>query len=115
MTRYCSDDCTGCACRKAPMEMIPARHQIRADFSDWSTGNDRGCYYSSKGSAINAFDAALQGYDLHLDLDDLIDFHDDDGRKNVGVHNEYGHIVGLAVFSWHRMESGRYEWIGYLA
>jgi hypothetical protein len=87
----------------------------RNDFSERSTGSKRGAYYETKGHAINAFDTELQIYDLCLDRDNLIDFNGDEGRKVVDIHNDCLQIVGIAVFSWYRMASGRYEFIGYIA
>ena len=97
------------------IERIRARHPVREAFSSRSTGNDQGCYYSTKGHAINAFCGELQTFDLCLDRDDLDDFHGDEGRKVIEVHNEFKHCVGHAVISWYRTETGRYEFIGYLA
>jgi len=97
---------------------IKANHPVREAFSGCSTGNARGAgrtgYYSTKGHAVNAFDAELQTFDLCLDRDDLADFHGNEGRKTIAVHDEFGEEVGLAVFTWYRMPSGRYEFIGYL-
>ena len=89
--------------------------KLRNGFSEWSTGNDHGCYYSTKGHAVNAYDGFLQGYDLCLDRDNLIDFNGDSGRKTIEIHNEFKACVGIAVISWYRMPSGRYEFTGYIA
>ena len=97
------------------IETIKARHPVREAFSSRSSGNDQGCYYSSKGHAVNSFDNELQTFDLCLDRDDLADFYGDAGRKVIEVHNEFGRCAGLAVLTWFRMESGRYEFIGYIA
>jgi len=101
------------------MKTITARHPVREAFSGRSTGNTRGSgrtgYYPSKGHAVNAFDAELQTFDLCLDRNDLADFHGNEGRKVVEVHDEFDHCVGHAVFTWFRMESGNWEFIGYLA
>ena len=94
---------------------IKAKDPVRNDFASWSTGSDQGCYYSTKGHAVNAFDGALQGYDYHLDREDISDFHGNEGRKVVAVHDEFKHEVGRAVISWYRMPSGRYEFVAYLA
>jgi len=94
---------------------IRSGHAVREAFSGHSTGNDQGCYYTSKGQAVNAFDMELQTFDLYLDRDDLDDFHGDMGRKVIDVYSEVGNCVGLAVLSWYRTETGRYEFIGYLA
>jgi len=96
-------------------DTIRAKHPVREDFAGWSTGSGRGYYYPSKGHAVRAFDSALQGFDLHLDSEDLADFYGDDGRKIVAVHDEYKRLVGWAVLSWYRMPSGNYEFTGYLA
>ncbi len=97
------------------VRLIVWDHPVREAFSDCSTGNDQGCYYSTKGHAVNAFDGRLQTYDLCLDRDDVSDFHGDEGRKAIEIHDEFGHCAGHAIFSWHRMPSGRYEFIGYIA
>jgi hypothetical protein len=96
-------------------DTIRAGHPIREEFSEWSTGNGRGVYYETKGHAVNAFDGVLQGYDLCLDRDDLMDFSGDEGRKTIEVHDEFGRCAGHAVLSWYRMPSGRYEFTGCLA
>jgi hypothetical protein len=57
----------------------------------------------------------LKAYDLCLDWSAHSDLHGNTGRETIDVHNEFGDAVGIAVFSWYRMPSGRYEWIGYLA
>lgn len=98
---------------------IKANHPVREAFAGCSTGSksgaDRTDYYRTKGHAVNAFDAALQTCDLCLDCNDLADFHGSAGCKTIEVHDELGFCVGLAVLSWFRMESGRYEFVGYLA
>ena len=90
------------------------KKKCRENFASRSTGCSRGVYYSTKGQAVNAFDAELQSFDLCLDRNDLSDFHGDEGRKLIEVHDEFEHCVGHAFFTWFRMESGRYEFIGYL-
>ena len=94
---------------------IVVKHTVRELFAGCSTGSEYGCHYETKGHAINAFDGALQTYNLYLDRDDLADFYGDAGRKVIDVCNEFGNSVGRAVISWYRMPSGRYEFIGYLA
>lgn len=98
---------------------IRSSHPVRGDFAGCSTGSlvgsDRTDYYSTKGHAVNAFDARLQTYDLCLDRDDLADFTGDHGHKTIAVHDEHHNCVGYAVIFWHRMEnSGHYEFTGYL-
>ena len=90
-------------------------HPVREAFADRSTGSDGGCYYSTKGHAVNSFDGELQGHDLCLDRDGLMDFPGDEGQKFIEVHDEYGECAGYAIISWYRMESGHYEFVGYLA
>jgi len=97
------------------MAGIKANHPVREAFAGRSTGSDHGYYYSTKGHAINAFDAELQTYDLGLSRNDWVDYNGDNGRANHQVEDEFGKVVGCAVFSWYRMPSGRYEFIGYLA
>lgn len=91
-------------------------HPVRAAFSGRSTGNDGGCYYSTKGHAVNAFDGELQRFCFCLDRDDLMDFSGDNYRRVIEVHDEHGKCAGHAVISWRRVEpSGRYEFVGYIA
>lgn len=85
--------------------------KIREAFSGRSSS---AYYYPTKGHAINSFDGILQGFDLCLDRENLIDFNGDEGRKAVDIHDEYGACVGHAVFTWYRLPSGRYEFIGYI-
>ncbi len=99
----------------ATIETIKANHPVRGVFAGRSSGNGHNTYYETKGHAVNAFDAELQTYDLCLDRNDLADFVGNEGRKMIAVHNEFGREVGYAVFTWFRMESGRYEFVGYLA
>jgi len=94
---------------------ILAKHPVRNEFSSCSTGNENGCYYSTKGHAVNAFDGRLQEHDLCLDRNDISDFHGDEGHKVVEIHDEFGHCAGHASISWYRTETGRYEFVGYIA
>ena len=89
--------------------------RCREDFSGRSTGNDHGEYYDTKGHAINAFDAALNDHGYHLDLNQFVDYNGPTGRANHDVLDGDNKVVGCAIFSWYRMDSGRYEFIGYLA
>lgn len=95
--------------------LIMSSHRIRGDFAGQSTGSVHGDYYGTKSRAINAFSGVLQCYDLCLDRDDLSDFHGDEGRKAIAVHDEFKRLVGWAIISWYRMPSGNYEFTGYLA
>ena len=96
-------------------DTIRAKHPVREEFAGYTTGCDGRGYYETKGHAVNAFDGALQGYDLCLDRDDLADFYGDEGRKIIAVHDEFHRLVGWAIISWYRMPSGNYEFTGYLA
>ena len=95
------------------MKKLP--QNVRDSFASWSTGNDNGCYYSTRGAAINAFDGSLQEFNLSLDREGLADFFGNTGWKTVDVHDEFKHVVGRAVITWFRMSSGRYEFISHLA
>jgi hypothetical protein len=72
-------------------------------------------YYETKGHAVNAFDMALAAYDLCFAAEDCDDFAGDDGWKTLAVCNGGNIRVGYARLSWHRMESGRYEFTGYIS
>ena len=86
--------------------------KIKRLFSECSTCGV-GTYYPTKGHAINRFDGILQGFDLCLDRNDL-DFPNDCGVKSIAVIDEFKHVKGYARISWHRMDTGRYEVIGYI-
>lgn len=94
---------------------IKAKDPVCEAFAGCSSGCDGINYYWTKGAAVNAFNGALQTYDLCLDRDDLSDFHNNEGRKIVAVHDEFEEVIGRAIISWYRMPSGRYEFTGYLA
>jgi hypothetical protein len=94
---------------------ILRNHPVREEFAGRTTTGSDVDYYRTKGHAVNAFDGVLQGYDLCLDRDDLMDFSGDEGRKTIEVHDEFGRCAGHAVLSWYRMPSGRYEFTGCLA
>jgi hypothetical protein len=94
---------------------ITRKNPVRRAFSECSTGNDHGRYYKTKGHAVRAFNAILEGFDCCLDPNDLDDFHGDEGRKVVDVYDDYQCASAKAVISWYRMPSGRYEFVGYLA
>jgi len=98
---------------------IKASDPVREGFSGRSTGNVRGVgrtgYYETKGHAIQAFDAELREYGYHLDHASYAVWSGDEGRETVDVCDERRDVVGCAVFTWYRMPSGRYEFIGYLA
>ncbi len=97
------------------MAAIKARSIVRSAFSDCSTGNAFGCYYETKGHAIKAYDDALRVHGYHFDENELFDFSGDAGRRNINIVSGGGEYVGVAVVSWYRMDSGRYEFTGYIA
>jgi hypothetical protein len=97
------------------IETIKRNHPVRNAFAGRSSGNGSNTYYASKGHAVNAFDNELQGYNLCLDRNDLADFVGNEGRKIIDIHNEFDKVVGCAVFTWFRMESGNYEFVGYIS
>ena len=95
---------------------IKAKDPVREAFSDHSTGNARGEYYETKGHALNAFDEALVEYGYCFDYNDTQQLHGDEGRAFVGVCiNGFDEVTDHAFLTWHRMPSGRYEFIAYLA
>ena len=94
------------------MATIKVKHPVREAFSDCSSGS--GPYYETKGHAVNAFDAALQEHDFCFDPDELIDFYGDEGRRTINIRSDGGEYVGLALLTWYRMPSGRYEFVGYI-
>jgi len=102
----------------ATIATIKARDAVREAFSSRSTDNTRGAgrtgYYETKGHAVQAFDAELREYGYHLDHASFASWSGNEGRETIEVLNESLDVVGCAVFTWFRMESGRYEFIGYL-
>jgi hypothetical protein len=96
-------------------QRIGARHAVRNAFAGKSSGNKSGAYYETKGHAVNAFDNALQDYDLHFDRDELVSMPGNEGSVTLAVCNGYNIRVGYARISWYRTESGRYEVVGYIS
>jgi hypothetical protein len=98
---------------------IRAKHPVREDFSECSSGNGGRNYYDTKSSAIRAYESALNEYGLCFDWEEILDMPGNDGRTMIDVWTnelEGSVCVGCAVMMWHRMEnSGRYEFTGYLA
>ena len=88
---------------------------VRDAFSSRSTGNKPGPYYETKGHALRAFEDVLVDFDLQFDHAHLIDWSGDSGREALEVVDDKMYVVGLAIISWYRTETGRYEFIGYLA
>ncbi len=99
------------------IETIKARHPVREAFAGCSSGaggSGYANYYSTKGHAVNAFDARLQTYDLWFDRDDVSGFDGNEGRRTLAIVNDFDRCVGYAVLSWYRMPSGNYEFVGYI-
>ena len=94
---------------------ITARHPVRGAFAGKSTGGRGTVYYASKGCAVSEFDAALAVWGLSLDEMDCMSLPGDTGYKTLAVRNGEGDCVGYAYLSWFRMESGRYEFVGYIS
>ena len=91
---------------------IHRNHPLRNEFAGKSTGR---VYYQSKGCAVNTFDNVLQNYDLSFDRTDLPDFNGNDGWATLRIVNAYDVAVGYAHLSWYRMETGVYEFVGYIS
>jgi len=98
---------------------IPARHAVREAFADCSTGaptcGGRIGYYATKGHAVHAFEEALAGCGLQFGELSGTDFTGAEGWNTLLVCNSGNCHVGYARLSWHRMESGRYEFTGYIS
>ena len=98
--------------------MIRVKHPVREDFSECSSGNGPGSYYETKDDAIHAFESVLTEYGLCFDPTDIIAMLGDDGRTNIDIYTnelECAKCVGCALLMWHKMPSGKWEFIGYLA
>jgi len=94
---------------------IKAKDPVREEFAGCSTSSN---YYETKGHAIHAFDSVLKEFNLKLDDEHCMILAGDEGRTYWDVCTdklECSEVVGQAVFTWYRMFSGRYEFIGYLA
>jgi hypothetical protein len=94
---------------------ISRKFPVRGAFSSCSSGNSPGCYYETKGHALRAFDSVLSDYGYMLDPADCSAWSGDVGRATVAVLTVEREVVGSAIFSYYRTESGRWEFIGYLA
>ena len=93
---------------------IKRNNPVREAFSGRSTGNAGVGYYETKGHALRAFNAALADYGYHLDCADDAAWSGDEGRNEVDVYYRHGGCVGHAVIYYYRMESGHYEFVGYI-
>ena len=100
---------------------IKVKHPVRERFAGCSSGAK---YYDSKGEAADAFDAVLMEYGFYLDHADCIGWSGDEGRVTIAVYADPDgpfelpggpEHVGYAHFTYYRMESGRWEVIGYLS
>jgi hypothetical protein len=88
--------------------------KVREAFSGCSSGAK---YYDTKGDAVHAFDAALEGCDGHLDTMGCNDWYGDEGSTLCMIRRDdpdYGDCIGYAKFTWYRVGSGRWEIIGYI-
>ena len=96
--------------------MIRAKHPIREEFSECSTGSGEN-YYPTKGTAIHAYESVLAEYGFRFDPDDCFDLLGDNGHITLNIWSdelECALCVGWAMITWHRMPSGNYEFIGYI-
>jgi len=88
--------------------------KVREAFSGCSSGNT---YYNTKGHAFQAFNAALEGCDGHLDAASCMDWYGDEGSTLCDIREgcpDCGPVIGHARFTWYRIASGRWEVIGYI-
>lgn len=95
--------------------MIKRNHPVRDAFAAKSTGNKGAGYYKSKGHALSAFDEVLHDFSYRLDFECHVDMAGDEGRIRFNILDDSNNEVGTAVFTWYRMPSGNYEFIGYIA
>lgn len=98
---------------------IHRNNPVREAFAGFSTGCKAGSgrigYYDCKGNAVGAFEGALSAYGLKFAEEDCMSLDGNDGWKTLRVCNGGDCCVGSARLSWHRMESGSYEFTGYLS
>ena len=81
-------------------------------------GKSSGTYYQTKGDAVAAFNEVLEAEGVLLDPRVTTQMYGDEGRVTpllVDARTEEAVEGRLAVLSWYRMPSGRYEVVGYLA
>jgi hypothetical protein len=98
-----------------PIDTIRRDDPVREAFSGCSTGSAGAGYYETKGHAIRAYDAALADFGYHFDRADNSAWSGDEGRHEVDIYVEGGGCVGRAIVYYYRMESGRYEFVAYIA
>ncbi len=102
----------------ATINTIKRDDPVREAFSGCSSGNGPNRYYKTKGHALCAYDAALADFGYHFDRADNYAWSGDEGRTTIDIYVGGGGCslcVGHAVIYYFRMESGRYEFIGYIA
>lgn len=88
---------------------------VRGAFSDCSTGAAGAGYYETVSDALRAFDAALSDYGYYLDPVDWSDWSGDSGRNVIDIYADGYNWISRAIISYHRMESDRWEFVGYIA
>ncbi len=97
---------------------IKRNDPVREVFAARTTnGKDIG-YYCCKGDAIRAFEDALTAFGYCFANDSCYGWAGDSGRQFCNIcagSGEYGPVVGVALITWYRMPSGRYEFTGYIA
>ena len=99
---------------KTANKRITGKHPVRNAFSECSTGNKGGAYYETKRDAVHAFESVLNAHGFYVDWENFTNFANDDGRAMLEFHSEGMEFEGHALLTWFRMESGRYEFIGYI-
>ena len=91
--------------------------KMKNDFSSNSSGSK---YYDTKGEAVSAFNDSLEPYGLCLNFADCNDWHYDEGRRTVAIltlesdSTESKDTGKVAIMTWYRMGTGRWEIIGYI-
>ena len=88
---------------------------MRNSFAEVSTSSPDG-YYPTKGDAIQKFDRVLQHWGYMLSPNQMVDYSGNQGRAHIDIVDSITETVsGIALLTWYRMPSGRYEFIGYIA
>jgi len=75
-------------------------------------------YHDSKGAAVQAVDAVLNGYGWRLDYTQTMDLHGDEGRREITIYDnvdEPTEEIGCVILYWYTMQSGRIELTVYIA
>ncbi|MHC4121068.1 MAG: hypothetical protein ACYSWO_26575 [Planctomycetota bacterium] len=79
-----------------------------------------GASYPNKWEAIARFDAVLKPLGVTFRNGDVCSLYGDDGRTTAEIvrfdenGDETDKVEGRAVLTWYKLESGRWEIIGYL-